>query len=100
MKEPANNLKFRLDKFHIQTTNLPEKICVSILTVAPPARHLPFVICAATSENNAAEGCEPAATKTSQSPVAAAAPQLRARAIWFTGSKTTVAPASRAICAV
>jgi len=36
----------------------------------------------------------------SQSPVAARAPELRARAIWLTGSKTTLAPAARAMSAV
>src|SRR5437762_4952455 len=37
---------------------------------------------------------------TSQSPVAAEAPLFRAREIWFSGSKTTVAPAARAFSAV
>ena len=36
----------------------------------------------------------------SQSPVAPRAPVFRARLIWFTGSKTTVAPAARAMSAV
>src|SRR5919106_319316 len=53
-----------------------------------------------TSANSAALGQESASTKTSQSPVALAAPALRARAIWFTGSKTTIAPAAAAISAV
>jgi hypothetical protein len=38
--------------------------------------------------------------KINQSPVACAAPVLRAREIWFSGSKTTSAPAERAISAV
>jgi hypothetical protein len=37
---------------------------------------------------------------TSQSPVAAAAPVLRAREIWLIGSNTTRAPAAAAIAAV
>ncbi len=60
----------------------------------------PTRICSATSANNSALGCESASTKTSQSPVATAAPEFRARAIWLTGSNTTVAPAARAISAV
>src|SRR6266540_5284288 len=54
----------------------------------------------ATSANNSRLGYESASTNTSQSPVAAAAPVLRAREIWLTGSKTTVAPAARAFSAV
>src|SRR5579864_8517488 len=63
--------------------------------VQPPARQWPDWICAATSSNSSALGWESASTKISQSPLAAAAPQLRARALWFTGSHTTVAPAAR-----
>src|SRR5438552_14493435 len=37
---------------------------------------------------------------TSQSPVAADAPRFRAREIWLSGSKTTLAPAARAFSAV
>src|SRR5947208_8844477 len=37
---------------------------------------------------------------TSQSPVAAEAPLFRAREIWLSGSKTTMAPAARAFSAV
>src|SRR5256885_12935552 len=37
---------------------------------------------------------------TSQSPVAADAPRFRAREIWLSGSKTTMAPAARAFSAV
>ena len=44
--------------------------------------------------NNSALGCESASTKMNQSPLAAAAPEFRARAIWLTGSNTTSAPAA------
>lgn len=47
-----------------------------------------------------AEGVESASRKRSHEPEAAAAPVLRARLIWLTGSKTTVAPAARATSAV
>src|SRR5262245_57897888 len=60
----------------------------------------PDSICCATSSNNSAGGCESASMKISQSPEAAAAPQFRARAIWFCDSNTTVAPAARAISPV
>ena len=49
---------------------------------------------------SSAPGCESASTKTSQSPLAAAAPEFLARAIWLIASKTTIAPATRAISAV
>src|SRR5258705_379888 len=52
------------------------------------------------SSNNSRLGYESASTNTSQSPDAAEAPLLRAREIWFTGSKTTVASAARAFSAV
>src|SRR6266568_1516841 len=54
----------------------------------------------ARSANNSRLGYESASTNTSQSPVAAEAPLLRAREIWFKGSNTTVAPAARAFSAV
>src|SRR2546427_9268087 len=54
----------------------------------------------ARSANNSRLGYESASTNTSQSPVAAEAPLLRAREIWFTGSNTTVASAARAFSAV
>src|SRR5206468_3744049 len=54
----------------------------------------------ARSANNSRLGYESASTNTSQSPVAAEAPLLRAREIWFTGSNTTVASAARALSAV
>src|SRR5262245_16866688 len=52
------------------------------------------------SSNKSRLGYESASTNTSQSPVAAEAPLLRAREIWFTGSNTTVASAARAFSAV
>src|SRR6266571_7536386 len=54
----------------------------------------------ARSANNSRLGYESASTNTSQSPVAAEAPLLRAREIWFIGSNTTVASAARAFSAV
>src|SRR6266567_1612820 len=54
----------------------------------------------ARSANNSRLGNESASTNTSQSPVAAEAPLLRAREIWFIGSSTTVASAARAFSAV
>jgi hypothetical protein len=54
----------------------------------------------AASEKSISVGSESASRKKIQSPSAAAAPALRARLIWFTGSNTTRAPASRAISAV
>src|SRR6266581_6634231 len=45
-------------------------------------------------------GLESASTKKIQSPPARAAPVLRARPIWLTGSNTTCAPAPFAISAV
>src|SRR5580765_2695391 len=52
------------------------------------------------SSNKSRLGYESASTNTSQSPVAAEAPLLRAREIWFIGSNTTVASAARAFSAV
>ena len=69
-------------------------------TVLPPAITLPRWICSATAAKSSGLGLESASTKISQSPVAAAAPVLRARAIWLMGSNTTLAPAARANCAV
>ena len=47
-----------------------------------------------------ADGVESASRKRSHEPEEAAAPVLRARLIWLTGSKTTEAPAARATSAV
>src|SRR5437773_8811285 len=54
----------------------------------------------AASRKSAALGWESASTKKIQSPRARAAPVLRARPIWLTGSNTTCAPAPFAISAV
>src|SRR2546427_7842900 len=54
----------------------------------------------ARSANNSRLGYESASMNTSQSPVAAEAPLLRAREIWFIASNTTVASAARAFSAV
>src|SRR5438445_11008697 len=54
----------------------------------------------AASRKSSALGSESASTKKIQSPRARAAPALRARPIWFTGSNTTSAPARSAISAV
>src|SRR2546425_6674613 len=54
----------------------------------------------ARSANNSRLGYESASMNTSQSPVAAEAPLLRAREIWFIASNTTVASAVRAFSAV
>lgn len=66
----------------------------------PPARQRPERMCLATSANSSGEGWESASMNSNQSPWAAAAPELRARPIWLTGSKTTVAPAARAMAGV
>src|SRR2546427_2244121 len=57
-------------------------------------------ITTARSANNSRLGYESASTNTNQSPVAAEAPLLRAREIWFIASNTTVASAARAFSAV
>src|SRR6266487_3756040 len=54
----------------------------------------------AASRKSSALGWESASTKKIQSPRARAAPVLRARPIWLTGSNTTCAPAPFAISAV
>ena len=65
-------------------------------TVLPPPSARPSAIRVAMDAKSSAEGVESASMNTSHSPVAARAPASRARPIWFTGSKTTVAPAARA----
>src|SRR5215831_11966619 len=100
MNEPAAQPRIRLIAFHSDTKKRTAKRRMSSLTVHPPAMHRPSAIVAATSSNSAELGCESASTNTSQSPLARAAPVLRARAIWLTGSNTTVAPSARAISAV
>src|SRR5882762_6207154 len=67
--------------------------------VDPPARQ-PARMASAASRKRAALGWESASTKKIQSPSARAAPVLRARPIWLTGSNTTSAPPASAICAV
>src|SRR5438876_12041821 len=67
--------------------------------VLPPARH-PARIESAASRNSSGLGVQSASTKKIQSPRARAAPALRARPIWLTGSNTTPAPARFATCAV
>jgi hypothetical protein len=87
-------------QFHKPVMKCPAKCPSSIFTVVPPATQRPSANCAATSRNNSGLGRESASTKINQSPVAAAAPVFRARAIWLMGSKTTWAPAANAISAV
>src|SRR5262245_54845174 len=87
-------------KFQSRVKTLYQKGSASRHTVTPPARQRPPAIWSATSENNGTFGCESASMNRSQSPLAARAPALRARAIWFTGSKTTMASAERASSAV
>src|SRR5262249_58223728 len=86
--------------FHTKTNERTAGRRLASFTVQPPAMHRPSAIVAATSSNSAWLGCESASTNTSQSPLARAAPALRARAIWLTGSNTTAAPSARAISAV
>src|SRR5215470_6152537 len=100
MNEPAAQPRIRLIAFHTETKKLAALRRVSSRNVQPPAMHRPSAIVAATSSNSAWLGCESASTNTSQSPLARAAPALRARAIWLTGSNTTIAPSARAMSAV
>ncbi len=81
IKEPASSPRIRLAQFQIQVMLRAVRSRVSMRMVAPPARQWPETICSATSANSPALGCESASTKISQSPDAASAPQLRARAI-------------------
>src|SRR5687768_18544050 len=93
MNEPAAQRAHRLRKFQAAIQILTERKVFGYATVAPPPS-VPLRISVHRSENNSRLGYESASTKTSHSPLAAAAPRLRARAIWFTGSNTTMAPAA------
>ena len=87
MNEPAISFVQRLIPFQIPDATLPLNDFSSILSVEPPASVRPETICSATLANKPSHGRESASTNTNQSPVATAAPTLRARAIWLTGSK-------------
>src|SRR5215471_18106489 len=100
MNEPAAKPQVLLTAFQSETKKCTARRPVSTRTVQPPAMHRPPAIAAAVSANSSRLGCESASTNTSQSPLARAAPALRARAIWLTGSNTTVAPSARANSAV
>jgi hypothetical protein len=81
MNEPAIHRMLRLIAFQTATMTDAAKGEKSSRTVLPPATHRPAPIVRATSANNSRLGSESASTKTSQSPVALAAPAFRARAI-------------------
>src|SRR3954462_251295 len=100
MNDPAAQRNNRLMAFQPETASFAALVVSPNVTVAPPATHLPFAMTSFMCTNSSREGKESASTNTSQSPRAARAPVLRAREIWFTGSNTTSAPASRAIAAV
>ncbi len=100
MNDPAAQRVTRLTAFHTPTPKAASAPPESITTVLPPARYRPVVMASATSAKRPGEGRESASTKTSHDPTAAAAAALRAREIWFTGSKTTRAPWARAMAAV
>jgi hypothetical protein len=100
MNEPAHHFLIRLSMFqNVVTDHIPGNQA-SRRTVAPPATYRPVAMASAASASNSREGWESASMKSSHSPVAAAAPQFRARAIWLIGSNTTRAPSARAISAV
>ncbi len=99
MNEPQAHLFIRLIAFHTPAKNAASRRSPSSRTVEPPARHPPSIAAAASAKSSLL-GRESASMNTSHSPPAARIPALRAREIWFTGSKTTRAPAARAISAV
>src|ERR1043166_5805732 len=80
INDPAHHFRMRLVQFQSQVRNdMPRKNSSNFI-VTPPPRNFPSIIASAASANNSREGCESASTKTIQSPFAAAAPALRARA--------------------
>jgi hypothetical protein len=100
MNDPAIQRMTRLMAFQIAPGHATAAPGWSKHTVLPPATYRPLSMVLSTSAHSCRPGCESASTNSSQSPVARAAPVFRAREIWFTGSNTTAAPASRATSAV
>src|SRR5204863_1944061 len=98
--DPAAQRMIRLSAFHEPTHARIQSGTPGSVTVQPPATAVPLSITWRTSSNKGGVGEESASTKRSQSPDAAAAPALRAREIWLSGSNTTCAPAARATSAV
>src|SRR5437016_1132519 len=99
MNDPAAHLLIRLTAFQIPVTSATLGCASWYATVLPPARH-PARMASAASRKSSTRGYESASTKKIQSPPAQAAPVLRARPIWLTGSNTTCAPRPVAISAV
>ena len=83
---PESSLRHRNATFTTDVTSSPTICTWSQRMVAPPAIQSPDWISLAMSANNPALGWESASVNTSQSPLATAAPEFRARAIWLTGS--------------
>lgn len=101
MKEPAASRKVLEIRFHSQAAARPGSGgALSRPTRAPPPQQAPPAIAALSCSRVETESLESASMNNSHSPAAAAAPALRARPIWFTGSNTTLAPAAAAIRAV
>src|SRR5712691_7709667 len=100
MNDPAATLLILLTAFQIPIASAMPGGGSWYATVLPPARQRPARMASAASRKSSTVGVESASTKKIQSPPAQAAPALRARPIWLTGSNTTCAPAPFAISAV